>query len=322
MVVISLRAFDHSVTPATATVSNPPADAVAEFQISLEKFRALFQVQGVSNISDNEDSSNSIRYFVDAAAIVDASTTSGLKAVATDAWPFKRFNAGFAKVTANAATSVSGTGTALDATDLGVVRDYMRDLSFKMLGSPHLSNLFTNDFTVQSDVVTKLKATMVGISTQIMSLHKNAVKAGTRYSFTAADTTVYPMLAADEDDDYYTTNNHTANTNICRELFINLFKQAPERFSDITFDKYTLPFEAGDRLTFKVTLINTQQYGVALAASASDTPTVGWAASGKIPDRVYTIVLILTPTADISNPYAENLNTLFTPTLTGIPALT
>lgn len=315
MVVIVLSALNRSVIPTTATITNQPDDAVAEFQISLEDFEDMFQVEGIDNLGDNVDSAIvPIKYFVN--TTTHATLTPRTRTAW--AWPLAAFNPGFAQVVANAATTVDGTGVQLDDTELPVVADYIRSLSKGMFGTPHLTYLITNDFTVQKDVVTKLKAAVATIKTSFTSLDK--------YS---ATTTTYADIKTDgEGGPKYTDNTHTATSNICRELFLGLLKQAPDRFADTTYlsgVKYTLPFEDGDRITFKVTLDNSAQYGISTVPASGTTPaigSVGWA-SGQIPNRVYTIILILktAPTNATSAAIASRFTTAEIPAVGEVSAV-
>jgi len=278
MVVIVLSALNQSIIPVTATLTTQPEDAVAEFEISLADFADMFQIEGIDNIADNVDSVTvPIKYFVN----TTTHATLTPRDLTTWQFPLGGFNPAFAQVKANAATTVDATGDQLPDNLLCVVLDYMRSLSKGMFNTPHLTYLFTNDFTVQSDVVSKLKTSVAAIKSSFTNLDK--------YS---ATTTTYPDIKTDGvGGPKYTDNSHTGASNLCRELFLGLLKQAPHRFAVgnyLSGVKYTLPFEDGDRITFKVTLQNTAQYGIATAPPSGSTPavgTVGWA-SGQVPDRI------------------------------------
>jgi len=299
MVVIVLTAFNQLVTPTAATVKDTPVDAIAEFEIDLEHFTDMFQIQGMENLGDNADSLvTPLQYYVD----TTTHSISTPRTLTTWAWPFALFNPAFASVKKNAATTVDGYGEPLEDVDLTIVSDYIRNLSFGMFGSPQLSYLITNDFTVQKDVVSKLYGSMTAVKAKVEDLDRRSGGfSGIAGSLTG-------------DGGKYLTNAHTGTNNICRELFLGLLKQAPERFATTSYlsdVKYTLPFVEGDRLTFKVTLNNSAQYGVvATPATGQTTGTVGWAAAGQIPNRVYTIVLILKSSP--SNPISDLLVTRFT----------
>jgi hypothetical protein len=281
MVVIVLTAFNQLVTPTAATVKDTPVDAIAEFEIDLEHFADMFQIQGMENLGNNTDSEDTpLKYYV------NSTPHSALKprTLTTWEWPFNAFNPAFALVKKNAATTVDGLGETLEAKDMTIVSDYIRSLSFNMFGSPQLSYLITNDFTVQKDVVSKLKTSMGDVKAKVDLLDRH--------------TGLFSGITTGADGFKYLTNSSASTDNICRELFLGLLKQAPERFAEsssyLSDEKYTLPFREGDRLTFKVTLDNSAQYGVVTTAPTGQTTgTVGWAAAGQIPNRIYTIVLVL-----------------------------
>ena len=282
MVEIVVSAFSQTVTPTAATAAFTAADASAEYQVSLADFQAMFSIQCPDNLSDGVSSSN-IKYYVDT-----TQTPSDYSLFSTTA--ATKVNPALALVVLNAAATADARGTAFATGGLGVVNDYMRNLAAQKLGSPYLTNLFTNEFAVQASTVAACKVVITTIKGKLTALNF----AGTHASLN---------VAADASGNKYATDSFATTENICRVLFQALFAQAPDRFSALDASagavRASLPFVEGDSIVFTVTMDN----------SAQDSGSVGWAAAGSVTDRRYKIRLILKATP--ANACADALATTF-----------
>jgi hypothetical protein len=264
MVEIVVNAFSQQVTPTAATAAFTAADASAELQVSLADFQAMFSIQCPDNLADAANTSN-IKYYVDTTQTASAysffSSTAATK-----------INAALALVVLNAAASTDAGGDAFATGGLGVVNDYMRNLAAQKLGSPYLTNLFTNEYTVQASIVAACKVVNTNIKNKLIALN-----------FTGTN----ESLLTDASSNKYAPDTYTSSENICRVLFQALFAQAPERFSNFDASagqvRAALPFVEGDSVIFTVTMDN----------SAQDSGGVGWAAAGSVTDRRYKIRLIM-----------------------------
>jgi hypothetical protein len=286
MVEIVVNAFNGAVTPTAATAAFTAADASAELQVSLLDFQNMFSIQTPDNLADAVNTSN-IRYYVDTAQT--AHDYSLFSATAS-----KKVNAALAEVVLNAAAAADSAGNEFATGGLGVVNDYMRNLAAQKLGSPYLTNLFTNEFTVQASIVAACKVVNTNIKNKLIALN-----------LTSTD----EELVADASGVKFAPDTYTDSDNICRVLFQALYAQAPERFNQVdasgaptfssAFAREPLPFVDGDSIVFTVTMDN----------SAQDSGGVGWAAAGSVTDRRYKIRLILK--ASPANACADALASTF-----------
>jgi len=274
MVEIVVSAFDSSVTPVSVLSAFNSADAVAEYQVNVAEFWNLFGIQCPDNLLDDTANSvspstlgtttSNIKYYVDT-----SNTTfnySFFSAVAA-----KKINPAFALVTLNSATTTNSAGDLLGTDNgmMGVVNDYMRDLARQELGSAFLTNVFTNEVSVQQSLITGGDVEVGKIVTLLESLNGSSARTD----------------LAGESPNKYAPDTFEGQSNVCKVLFQGLFAQAPERFSALNFTaKHPLPFAAGDSIVFNFTCDNSaQQVG----------KTDGWAAPLSVKDRRYKIRLVM-----------------------------
>jgi len=272
MVEIVLTAFDNDITPAKATViADPVAEATAEIQVKLSDFINAFKIKTSDDLANPLDPGD-IKYYTDISKL-----ESDYSFFATT--ENKRFNPALARVKLNPATAVDASGAVLTESQLGVVNDYMRDLAKQMFGSPHLTYLFSNDRIVQEDVITKCK---------------DPVVEDIRDLLTAVDKTASSLSTSDSDGKY-TTNANDTDGNICRQIFLSLATQVPERFR-VNFNSTgitSLPLLAEDSIRFTITLKNELQKS---DPTSPQNATSGWTSPAQVRDRVYNIRMILKAT--------------------------
>jgi hypothetical protein len=288
MVEIVLTAFNNEITPAKATViADPVAEATVEIEVSLSDFTDAFQFKTSDDLANPLVPDKDIHYYTDITKL-----QSDFSFFATN--DGYAFNPALGKVTLNPATAVDASANPLTNEQLAVVNDYMRDLAKQMFGSPHLTYLFSNDEVVQEDIVTKCKT---------------PVNETIRALLSAVDKNVSELTDSDSDGKY-TTDQMTSADNICRQMFLSLATQVPDRFRAPGFSavsKRALPLVAYDSIRFRLTLNNSVQNS---APTSPATATTGWTAPNQVRDRVYNIRMILVNTP--SNPGFVNLINQFT----------
>jgi len=293
MVEIVLTAFDNDITPVKATtIADPVAEATAEIEVKLSDFINAFKIKTSDDLANPLDPGD-IKYYTDISQL--ASDYSFFATTEN-----KRFNPALARVKLNPATAVDASGAVLTESQLGVVNDYMRDLAKQMFGSPHLTYLFSNDVVVQEDVITKCK---------------DPVVKDIRTLLTAVDKTASTLSTSDSDGKY-TTNANATDGNICRQIFLSLATQVPERFR-VNFNSTgitSLPLLAEDSIRFTITLKNELQKS---DPTSPANATSGWTSPAQVRDRVYNIRMILKATP--VNAGFDNLVTQFDSVLTTTP---
>lgn len=271
MVEIVLTAFNNTITPIKANaIADPVAEATVEIEVNLNDFLEAFQFKTTDDLSNPSVPDKDIHYYTDVSKLQSDfsffATTSN-----------KAFNPALGRVTLNPAVAVDASGVALTVEQLALVNDYMRDLAKQMFGSPHLTYLFSNDEAVQENVVSQCKGPVVSTIKTLLS---------------AVDVSVSELEDSDADGKY-TTDQMTTSDNICRQIFLSLATQVPDRFRAAGFSavsKRSLPFLTGDSIRFQLTLNNTNQ--------KSDTvnplnTTSGWTSPSQVRPRVYNIRMIL-----------------------------
>ena len=295
MVEIVVSAFNSSVTPTSITSAFNSADAIAEYQVNLDEWIKMFKIQCPDNLLDATASApgtSNIKYFVDTSDSNDYNysfyTTANRK----------KLNPALAKVTLNAATFVDSAGDTFADGGLGVVNDYIRDLARQELGSPFLTNLFTNEKDVQQSLIDGAKDDVDAIRTMLNELDMSSTSTASYIKGTSPER--------------YTDDTHAGPTNICRVLFQGLYAQAPQRFNGLnTTDVCSLPFHANDSIVFTLICDNSSQ---------RVGENTGWATPLSVLNRKYKIRLILkAPTVDASgvitpsavNPTADAIALLF-----------
>jgi hypothetical protein len=126
-----------------------------------------------------------------------------------------------------------------------MAKDFVRELGRQLFGTYLGADLFTNEDAVVTDIQTKCSTISVAIEDKIKSV----------------DIHYGGALCSGVADALYVKDN-TSDSNICREMWLQLMHAAPTRFVDVTTLAYAgmaagyyhIPFVAGDTLNFKVTV--------------------------------------------------------------------
>jgi len=220
----ALPALDQSfnVIPATLEGAAPPTldfSAVAVYNVKLSDMLAVFEYQ-----SDSFDISNAaatdIKYYVNKAA-----------------WP-ANLNPVHASMNSG---EMLATGNGIVAAKNLVKHDFVRFLADHLFNTPHGVDLFSNEDDLLSDLVTKGAAAATAIENALETVdHAHAV-GGT-----------------DASSLKYSTNDQNTDTNICRELMLQIIDGAASRFHHSepsnTTAKQSVPIIAGDSLNFVLSI--------------------------------------------------------------------
>ncbi len=155
-----------------------------------------------------------------------------------------------------------------------VGNDFLRDLANQLFGTHLGAKLFTNEYQIITDIVSKCDTVANGILTLLSSIDKTS---GT-----------VSALQTDSSGNKFLRGN-TTSANISGELFNQLRVYANGRFSnDFSQYKYNetedgyyrLPILAGDSINFKITL-----------SPSSEQRMIVPTGSTALIDRTYTVVL-------------------------------
>ena len=153
-----------------------------------------------------------------------------------------------------------------------VGKDFLRDLAKQLFGTHLGAKLFTNEYNVISDIISKCDTVATSLSTLLSNIDKTS---GTMSA-----------LQTDSSGNKYFRSNTTSSNNISGELFNQLRVKANDRFNtqynyNETEDGfYRMPILAGDNITFKITISPSSEQRMII-------PT----ATTSLIDRTYTVVL-------------------------------
>jgi len=148
--------------------------------------------------------------------------------------------------------------------------DFIRYIAFKLFGTINGVDLFANEQEMLDDITDKGHEVWKEIERRI-----ELVSTTTRSQEL--------MFFTDSMNHKYLTNLDTSYNNICREIFQQVIKIAPERFADITdtFITQPIPFMDGDSFNFKLTLVPASGQGQLIGEDI----TIG--------SRIYNIKLVM-----------------------------
>lgn len=225
--------------------------ATAVYYVKTSDMRKVFKFQSDSFDITNADASD-VKYFVHRDST---------------AWPTNlKLNP------ANAAMVIDGDemlSTGVAATKNKLKHDFVRYLAKSLFNTVHGVDLFTNEEALLTDIVRGGRAARLAIETKLNDV------AATNNTLSGPDVS---------SGYYYTTNADNDNTNICRELFLQLISSAPDRFNDLsnntTGNPISIPLQNDDNFNFKVT--------VQAASNQNDLTNVA-----TIDHRVYGVKIIL-----------------------------
>lgn len=141
-----------------------------------------------------------------------------------------------------------------------MAKDFVRELGRQLFGTYLGADLFTNEDAVVTDIQSQCATISVTIENKIKSV----------------DVHFGGALCSGVADDLYVQDN-TSDSNICREMWLQLMHAAPTRFVNVTslayagkpLGNYHIPFVAGDTLNFKVTVSPSSGQRAAVATGTN-----------------------------------------------------
>lgn len=171
--------------------------------------------------------------------LVDDLTSSVKYYVVSDPATISSVDVGNAVVIKNPVSLVGANAAPL--VDQTVKTDFLRYLALKLFNTPLATDLFLNQELLDDDANSKFNAAW----TQLVTNNINVV------STNGSDTDLLGVAGSK-----YLTNSITSDKNLCRELYMQMASQQAARFSNFsnTFDSQSLPFVAGDSVSFQVTM--------------------------------------------------------------------
>lgn len=261
--------MDQQATLDASAATVVAGDATAVFQLNVADLKNVFKFQSDS-LDVNDVNATDVKYYVYPAS-----------------WPVG-VNVAHAMMQGEAAVGASGAmsadGGSYDDNRNLLKHDFVRYLSKKLFNTIFGVDLFSNEDA--------LLANIVG--------HGNTIKTGIVTKLTTVGVSGSHADLSGADASKFLTNDTTGQANICREIMRQLAGNSPARFKDMSNNSgviYSVPFEEGDALYFKVT--------VRAAAGQNSLTDVA-----AIPDRVYNIKLLLKNTA---------VNTVVTDSAVNVP---
>ena len=218
--------------------------ATAVFYVKTSDMVKVFKFQTDSFDVNNVDSAD-IKYFVHRD---------------TASWPADlSLNPAHAAMIANAELT-----TGVDADKNLLKHDFVRYLSLCLFNTVHAVDLFSNESELLQNIVEKGVLARKAMEGALDAVNTSSVAAG--------------MYGPDGSGNKYTTNALTGNTNICRELMLQIANHAAPRFHATANSQYEqgVPLLDGDSFNFKVTVHGaTNQYQLTDRPTAFDARVYG-----------------------------------------------
>ena len=205
-------------------------DAGVDINISIDYFTNLFQIQFWDDILSDYPV-NAVRYYIEDAAIAALNSAVGSL---------------FGKqVTLNPITTTLRDGGTMDPDQLvtynTISNDFVRYLGVYIFGYHSATDFFTNEAEL-----------VIDINTQIDTQYANSFTTSLSNFSMSSTLSTY----SDNNGFHYFTDEDNISANICREIFLRMMSQDPSRFTSLssTTDLQPLPFVAGDKILYKLTL--------------------------------------------------------------------
>jgi len=136
-------------------------------------------------------------------------------------------------------------GSPFAANKMMVAHDFVRYLSLRLFNTPYATDLFNNEDVLLTDIRYLCDSSSGHVWNTITNSVTSVGIAGTNAN-----------IHTDGSGNKYMNNTDTTNDNLCRELLLQLFGSAPDRFDMVSGNlaPQALPFVAGDSISFKLTV--------------------------------------------------------------------
>lgn len=261
MVNFTLNALSDTgsmtVSASPFSVINTAIDATAILYVSCDDMKSMFQFQTDSN--NFSDLSNiDIKYYIN-----------------NYYWPLiSSANAMMDQTLSQGAISTRDKYGYFASNKMLLSHDYIRYLSYKLFNTPLGVDLFINKLTLIQNIRSNLGNVDVDINSKL-----NAI------SINGTSTNLLGTTGSK-----YLTNAVTDNTNLCRELLLQLYGNEPTRFTDISniHSIQSVPFQNNDTIS----------YSINISAAPGQEALTGIL---PIPDRKYEIKLVLVDASLVTN---------------------
>ena len=281
-ITVLLPVLKQSITPSAASLSViDQVNAEAVLFVSLSKMKEAFKVK-----LTQEENQQTIRYYVDSTKLED---------IGVGEIPL---NPAFAVVDVGATTYLSGNGTVLNNNGKMLENDYLRNLALQLLGSPQLTQSFTNIQDVLTSVQNKSLVAMSNIGSILQNL-----------DMTSQDENPNNLLEDASGNFYFPDDllSATPSENICKILWQSIESYAPQRLAAISADGtfQELPFIDGDSFKFELIIDNSNNTGIRGTndANAATNGNQSSTTTGIIPRNYYIRYVMLDDVTSRTSPY-------------------
>lgn len=208
-------------------------DAIAEYIISASIWKQIFQIQ-INDFNLNEVQTNDVKYIINSTSLdylyhTTCETQLGENAIVTN-------------------STAVGQNTILNSPYLKqcINHDYVRYLAKSLFNTSYATSLFLNRSKLIASVGSAINSAWFDMYKMMLSI---------------SDKGTHSCLSGSTGFKYLTDNEATTY-NICREIYLQLISQKPERFKLLqnTTTSQCIPIIAGDTICIRITInpCNTQ----------------------------------------------------------------
>jgi hypothetical protein len=234
-------------------------DATAIFYVTKTDIQSMFKY--FTNDADLHSDSSTIQYYTYATASDNSSNSMyNLQNVANG----MMYDVSYSSTTISNFDS-HGRSFADDKSLLK--HDYVRYLAKSIFNTEYGTDFFSN----QSEILDSIDR---ACNTNAWSVYNSVIQ-----NVCTTNTGLYYDASADA---HYTTDDLSGNSNLCRELFLQLMNADPFRFFDASAGVHGLPFNNGDTISLSLSL-----------HAAADQEYIVSPPCVPVPKRTYEIKLIV-----------------------------
>jgi hypothetical protein len=202
-------------------------DAIAEYIISASIWKQIFQIQ-INDFNLNEVQTNDVKYIINSTSLdylyhTTCETPLGENAIVTN-------------------NTAIGQNTILNSPYLTqcINHDYVRYLAKSLFNTSYATSLFLN----RSKLIASVGSAVNGAWFDMYKMMQSISDKGTNSKLSGSS------------GFKYLTDNEANTYNICREIYLQLISQKPERFKLLqnTTMSQCIPIMAGDTICIRITI--------------------------------------------------------------------
>lgn len=232
-------------------------DATAVFYVTKTDIQSMFKY--FTNDADLHSDSSTIQYYTYATASDNSSNSM-----------YNLHNVGNGMINATDILSTDSHGSSFAADKSLLKHDYVRYLAKSIFNTEYGTDFFSN----QSEILDSIDR---ACNTNAWSVYNSVIQ-----NVCTTNTTNTGLYYDASADAHYTTDDLSGNSNLCRELFLQLMNADPFRFFDASAGVHGLPFNDGDTISLSLTL-----------NAALGQEDIVFPPCAPVPKRTYEIKLII-----------------------------